>query len=151
MVNLNIKDQFVPAYTFGEPNQPVAIAKDEALLMDTNGTVILDGDVEVRLDLLPDPDINMYFTTKERLEDSEGKKLLNSLIPYGLLKLTNNERQIKVYPRNIRLPASGGYSLVLFTDSEPIIGVGDDTTEIHHIVFHPVSYTHLTLPTNREV
>lgn len=41
-----------------------------------------------------------------------------------------------MYPRNFLWSASSGYSLVLFTDSEPIIGIGDDTTEIHHIVFH---------------
>jgi len=136
MIKQNVKNQFFPAYTFGEPNQPAVIANDKALLMDTNGTVLLDGDVEVRLDLLPSPHIRFYFTNHEKLGDIERARLINSLRSAELLELTNHERRIKVYPNNVHLSASSGSSLILGADSQTIIGVGENTTEIHHIVFH---------------
>ena len=70
MTILKVKSQSfpAPAYTFGEPNQPVVIVKDKALLMDTDKSVLLDGDVEVLLDLLPKPHIHMHFTNQKQFD-----------------------------------------------------------------------------------
>lgn len=119
-----------------EPNQPVIIVKDKALLMDTDMSVLLDGDVEVRLDLLPNPHIHMHFTNQKHLTDIEQVKLLKSLEAVEFfIKLGSNEREFKVYSKRVSL-SNEGSSLILASYSEPIIGFGDNTTEIHHIVFH---------------
>ena len=138
MTILKVKSQPFPAsaYTFGEPNQPVVIVKDKALLMDTDKSVLLDGDVEVLLDLLPKPHIHMHFTNQKHLTDIERVELLKSLEAVEFfLELKNNKRQFKVYSKRVSL-SNEGISLVLASYSEPMIGIGDNTTEIHHIVFH---------------
>ena len=46
-------------FSFGDWNQSILIAKDKAFFKDSDG-IILSGDAEVRLDLLPEPNINVH-------------------------------------------------------------------------------------------
>lgn len=124
-------DDLIPAFQFGEPNKSVRIAEDEARIKDKNGKVLGCGIAEVRLDLLPKPWIHVHVTFQEELDTIKKLMLTKSLMSAEVLELKNHELQIKGTPKTIR-----GSSIVWFPYSYSIIGVGNDSTEIHHLVFH---------------
>ena len=49
------KEQFVPLFPFSEPNQSAVIAKEQVLIKDKKGNLLLSGNAEVRLDFFPKP------------------------------------------------------------------------------------------------
>ncbi|HII01676.1 TPA: hypothetical protein HA351_08535 [Methanosarcinaceae archaeon] len=131
-----VTEQFSPAFSFGEPNRSVFIAEDEALIKDIDGTVLLSGNAEVRLDLLPRPRIHVYVTNKKELGFGIGNNA-------KILELTNHRCKIKGFTTTVNPSTSNGISLVWSPYSEPIIGVGNDTTEIQYVVFHLFNFKNI--------
>lgn len=72
---MNNKDQFVPLFPFGEPNQSTVIAKDKVLIKDSDEIVLSTVNAEIRLDLVPRPRIRVHITNIEELDNSERVEL----------------------------------------------------------------------------
>ncbi len=138
MVNLNVKYQFVPAYTFGKPNQSVVLAEQEASIKDINEYVI-DGNAKVCLDLLPNPSINVYFsgkkldTTKVSLRKLHGEYIDQKQFEFTFKKYINWSEGYILQANFLNI---NGPSLVFFPRFDPMIVVGDDDTQIQYVVFH---------------
>jgi len=127
----NMKNQLIPAFTFGEPNKPVTIAKDKASIKNSSGSILLYGDAEVRLDLRPNPIIKVYFTTNTEIEQINKLRLCTEGFTHKSfeVKLDNLKKTIKA-------PMTAYESSIVLSLLEPIVGVGDDSTEIQYVVFH---------------
>lgn len=132
------KEQSVPLFPFSEPNQSVIIAKDEALIKDSTGTVLLHGNAEVRLDLLPRPRIHVLITNIEELDDIKKFELSIRFFSGELvfLELKNHEKHIKGFVTEWKSSNPKDPSLIFSSSSEPIFGIGNDDTHMQKIVFH---------------
>lgn len=126
---------------FGKPNQSAVIAKDEVLIKDKNGNVLLSGNAEFCLDFLPKPEIHVYVTNKKELTNSEKSGLFTIYDIFHStdlfeLVLKNSENQFEAYLINYDLFNPSGPSLTFTPSSEPIIGIGNDETQMQYIDFH---------------
>ncbi len=90
---MNDKDQTVPLFPFGEPNQSMIIAKDQILIKDSNETVLSTVNADIRLDLLPRPRINVHVTNIEELDVSEKVEL-------ALMHATDNSFSLELKNHN---------------------------------------------------
>lgn len=135
---MNNKDQFVPLFPFGEPNQSTVIAKDKVLIKDSDEIVLSTVNAEIRLDLVPRPRIRVHITNIEELDNSERVELAWMLASdkFFSLELKNHKKQIKVYVTTCHLSNPEELSLIFSPFSEPIVGFGDDNTQMQYIIFH---------------
>ncbi|MCO5381379.1 MAG: hypothetical protein NHB15_04100 [Methanosarcina barkeri] len=142
MTNSNIQNQFVPAYTFSKPNQPLVIANEEALIKGSNGNILMSGKVEIRLDLLPEPWINVHFNNKNKLGWSERWNLMieSSLRNQFELDLTTKGKQIKVFYHKYDPSDPNESTIDFFPCIEPIIGIGNDSTLMQYINFYLLNF-----------
>lgn len=137
MINMEVpnpKDKFFSLFPFGELNQSAIIAKDDdVLIKDSNGNIVLRGSAEVCLDVIPDCGINAHFTrTNSSIFDySKILDQFKSSKPFEV-ELKNHNTQFK----GILTENNGWHSLVFSPAVQPIIGVGDDETQMQYIVFH---------------
>lgn len=144
MINIKYigyKDNFISFFPSCEPNQSVVIAKDEVLIKDKSGNVLLYGSAEVRLDLLPQPRVHVYVTNKKELNEIEKLELFtlySSLITENLFRLLlrSSGKQFEGFIINSDLFNKNGPSLVFSSRFEPMVCVGDDSTTMQYIVFH---------------
>jgi hypothetical protein len=134
MEDLNPKDKFFSLFPFGELNQSATIAKDDdVLIKDSNGNIVLRGNAEVCLDVVPDYGINVHFTSTN-LSNFDYSKILDqfkSRKPFEV-ELKEHKTQFK----GILTENNGWNSLVFSPAVQPIIGVGHGKTEMQYVVFH---------------
>lgn len=146
MTTAETPDVLTPAFEFGAPNQSVLLAEDKVSI--EVGGIAYAGRGEVRLDLLPRSQICFYTGFQElpsavALPLAFRKKEITSFI-FG-------EKKVDGFSLGI-----GGdttkqeFSLRWCSQSEPITGGGDESTEIHRLVFHLFNFkdihgTHFTL------
>jgi hypothetical protein len=135
---MNDKDQFVPLFPFGEPNQSTVIAKDQVLIKDSNDTVLSTVNAEIRLDLVPRPRIRVHTTNMEELDYPERLELAWMLRTEELfsLELKNHKKHIKAFVTTCHLSNPKELSLIFSPYSEPIVGIGNDDTQMQYVVFH---------------
>lgn len=141
MKDLNYKELFVPLFPFSEPNQSTVIVKDEVSIKDKSGNSLLSGNAEARLDFLPKPRIHLYVTNKKELNDSEKSgvfTLYNNFLSENLfeLELKSSKKQFEGFILKSDLFNINGFSLTFTPSSEPIIGLGDEDTQMQYVVFH---------------
>ena len=126
------KHRFKPAFDFSCGESSVLLYQGQAEMRIKGNTYAGDG--EVRLDLLPRAGINLYgyfscVSPMDTLVTSIGQKEISSFSIDG--------RQIKGF-----LKSSGSnvtdqkYNIKWCPGSEPVVGVGDDSTQMSRVVFH---------------
>lgn len=136
MINIkdpNPKEQFFSLFPFGELNQSAVIAKDDdVLIKDSNGNIVLRGNAEMCLDVIPEYGIHAHFTrTNSSIDFSKIFKQFESLEPFNV-EFKNYNMQFK----GILTENNRWYSFVFSPALQPIIGLGDDKTQMQHVVFH---------------
>jgi hypothetical protein len=138
MKDVDNNDKFVPLFPFSEPNHSAIIAKDEALIKDSNGIVLLHGNVEVRLDLIPRPRIHVKIYPIEELNDIKRWELVSIFGSRDLLllELKNHGKDIKGFVTKFKLSNTKDPFIIFSPSSEPIIGIEDNDTHMQKIVFH---------------
>lgn len=134
-------EQNIPLFPFSEPNKSAVIGKDEILIQDKKGNILLSGNAEFRLDFLPKPQIHLCVTNKKELNDSEKSGLFtidNIFRSANLFELVlkNSENQFEGYLLNHDLFNPSGPSLAFTPSSEPIVGLGDEDTQMQYVIFH---------------
>lgn len=135
---MNDKDQSLPLFPFGAPNQSMIIAKDQVLIKDSNETVLSTVNAEIRLDLVPRPEINVHVIDIEELDISEILNLasMHSKNNSFSLELKNHNKKINAYIKIHKVSNSKERSLIFSLFSEPLVGVGDDNTQMQYVVFY---------------
>ena len=136
--DLNYKDNFIPLFPFNEPNQSAVIAKDQVLIKDSNENILFNLDAEIRLDLLPKPRIHIHVTNIDELDYSKRVELSTLAITQELysLELKSHKKHINAYITSSHLSNPKEYSLIFSPPSEPIIGLGNEDTQMQYVVFH---------------
>ena len=127
-----------PAFDFTANEASVLIHQSQAeLCIDGNSHA---GDGEVRLDLLPRANIHLYgYFQGVPAQDAMGASIGQKTISFSV-----NDRQIEGF-----LISSGGdvnsqqYNIKWCPKSEPIIGVGDESTQMTWLVFHLFNFVDL--------
>ena len=93
--------------------------------------------------IIPDYDAGQFITVGMPIP-SENNKIVRRA--YSMASHPENKKYIELVVRWVRRPLPGRVTTALFN-----AGVGDEVSFIPPTGNAPVSYTHLTLPTNREV
>ena len=127
---------------FGDWNQSILIAKDEAFFKEDN-EIILSGDAEVRLDLLPNPRIKVYVNNIQIFEYETVYQLSWLAFQPLDLELKNVKKPIKGSMSENNIFNSKSF---VWSSHEPIIGVGDDDTQIQYVVFHLLNFKKVLKP-----
>ena len=136
----NTSNSLVPAFKFGVPNERVLLAKDTvSITVDGN---VYDGNGDVWLELLPRAGIYIYSEFQEipplvTMRIGGGEKEITS-IALGKREFTGDFVELGGDVSN------GKMTLKWSPESEPLIGVGDDSTSIHCIVFHLFNFKDIT-------
>jgi len=128
-----------PAFDFADCESSVLLNHGQAeVRVDGNSYT---GDGEVRLDFLPRVDVHLYgyfkgVPAKDVMGASSGQKVISSF--------SINGRQIEGF----RLSSGGDvnsqeFSLKWCPKSEPINGVGDESTQMTRVVFHLFNFVDL--------
>src|SRR3990172_2308017 len=130
----------VPAFQFGAPNERVLLEKDTvSITVDGN---VYDGNGDVWLELLPRAGIYIYA------EFQEIPPLVTMRIGGGEKEITSFAFGKREFPGDfVELGgdvSNGKMTLKWSPESEPLIGVGDDATSIHCIVFHLFNFKDIT-------
>ena len=122
----------VPAFEFGNLNQSVVLAKDTVVIEIDSNTYTGNG--EVRLDLLPRANVHVYgdfqgIPSTIALNCMFNHKKISSL-SFGGMAIPG-----------FRLDIGGDANQETMTlkwspKSEPIVGIGDDSTTMQRLVFH---------------
>jgi len=136
----NTSNSLVPAFKFGVPNERVLLAKDTvSITVDGN---VYDGNGDVWLELLPRAGIYIYA------EFQEIPPLVTMRIGGGEKEITSFAFGKREFPGDfVELGgdvSNGKMTLKWSPESEPLIGVGDDATSIHCIVFHLFNFKDIT-------
>lgn len=140
MVINKTSNSLVPAFEFGVPNQSVLLAKD-TVTINVDGKAY-DGNGEVCLELLPRAEVYIYAEFQE-------------IPPLVTMRIWGGEKEITSFVFGKReVPGDfvegGGdvtkqkVTLKWSPESEPLIGVGDDATSIHRLVFHLFNFQDIT-------
>lgn len=128
-----------PAFDFSGDGSSVLLYQGQAEMCIEGNTYTGDG--EVRLDFLPRASIHLYgffsgVSVKDAIETSIGQKETSSF--------SINGHQIEGF-----MLSSGGdaaaqqYNIKWCPKSEPVIGVGDDSTQMTRVVFHLFNFVDL--------
>jgi hypothetical protein len=114
------------------------IAKDQILIKDSNETVLSTVNADIRLDLLPRPRINVHVTNIEELDVSEKVELalMHATDNSFSLELKNHNKKINAYIKIHKISNPKESSLIFSIFSEPLVGVGDDNTQMQYVVFY---------------
>jgi hypothetical protein len=118
-----------PCYNFPQPNESILINKTKTSVS-AKGKVY-EGDAEVRLDLLPNARIHIYVSLPESA-DFFGLKDVKTL--------ALSDRDIPGFCVKVRHSSSDNSTLIWCPRTEPIIGRGDQSTQIVAVVFHLFDY-----------
>lgn len=118
--------------SFGDWNQSILIAKDKAFFKDDD-EIILSGDAEVRLDLLPKPRIKVHVKNILYLDLEKTCQLSCSAFQPLDLELEKIGKPIKGVMSVNNVFDSKSF---VWSSHEPIIGVGGDDTQMQYVVFH---------------
>jgi hypothetical protein len=146
---MNDKDHFLPLFPFGAPNQSMVIAKDEVVIKGKDETVLSTLNAEIRLDFIPRPQIHVHIINLEELDDSERVKLAwmikSDEDELFSLELKNHKKHIKGYVTTLDFSNPKNLLLIFSPPSEPIVGFGDDDTQMQYVVFHLFNFkkTHM--------
>ena len=137
MANSNIRDKFIAAFPFDEPNKSVTLLKDKATIKDINGNVLIYGDAEVRLNLQPEPGIKIIFTKEKAYNDFEKWKMSAEFftLKYFKVKFDNLKKPIDTFVTNLKF-SDLNEPRIVFSLFKSIVAVGDDSTDIQYVVFH---------------
>ncbi len=124
---------FQPCYDFLQPNESTLIARTKASV--TEKGKVNEVDVEVRLQLLPESQIQVNGVLPKSMAYADLARLRS-------LEIICKDKAGRVVPTflgriNI-LPK--GPEFVFRTQKEPIIGLGDQSTEIASVFFHLFNY-----------
>ncbi|MGE4494935.1 MAG: hypothetical protein AB7D09_08890 [Methanosarcina sp.] len=141
MENTRYIEQNIPLFPFSELNKSVVIGKDEILIQDKKGNILLSGTAEFRVDFLPKSHIHVYVTNNKELNDSEKSglfSLYDNILSENLfsLVLKNSGNQFEGFIINSDLFNPNGPSLTFAPSSEPIVGLGDKDTQMQYVIFH---------------
>ena len=133
MTDLTTADQLHPAYGFGKPNESVQIADDEAEILDSAGNTLLSGTARIVLDLLPRPKINVHIeSAADWPPPLSGDHLA--------VRLKRHSLEIEGFATQMTVESSVGTSMIWTPRSEPIVGVGDNGTELCKVIFHLLNF-----------
>jgi hypothetical protein len=121
-------DQLLPAFDFGEPNQSVHIAEEEIVITGSDGKVLFDGKAEFRLRLFPQPRILAHVTNRNSLACFMQES--------SVLELKRNACKVRGFTTAANFSSSGEMSATWCPSKEPIIGVGNEETQMTRLVFH---------------
>lgn len=134
----NNKEKFIPLFPFGKPNESTVIAKDQVLINDCHKNALFTLNAEIRLDFLPKPEINIHITDMDKLDYSQRAELSTLFYTQELysLELKNHKKDIEAWVTTSHLSNPKEYSLIFSPPSEPIIGLGDEDTQMQYVVFH---------------
>lgn len=128
-----------PAFDFSGDGSSVQLYQGQTIMCIEGNNYTGDG--EVRLDLLPRASIHLYgyfsgVSVRDAMETSIGQKEISSF--------SINDHQIEGF----RLSSGGDataqqYNIKWCPKSEPVIGVGDDSTQMTRVVFHIFNFVDL--------
>jgi len=128
-----------PAFDFSGDGSSVLLYQGQAEMRIEGNRYTGDG--EVRLDLLPRANIHLYgyfsgVSVKDAMETSIGQKEISSF--------SINGHQVEGF----RISSGGDaaaqqYNIKWCPKSEPVIGVGDDSTQMTRVVFHLFNFVDL--------
>lgn len=136
MEDLDCTNHFSPSFPFGAPNQSTIIAKEKVVIKDKDDNALLSGNAEVRLDLLPRPRIRVHIINIES-SDLEIVRLIKRMYFGELFTLElNNKKHVEGVMTAFRFSYTEDHSITFSSSSEPIIGLGDDDTQMQYAVFH---------------
>jgi hypothetical protein len=99
-------------------------------ITEKDGAFLFDGSAEVRLELLPRPRVYVH-ATNVNAANQQKCQLLNTQSTVLTLKGTGNQAEGFLTTVDLIPPL-----VVWVPRSEPMIGVGDDNTEICKVIFH---------------
>jgi len=132
-------NSFEPTFDFSGDESSILLYQGQTEILIGENTYAGDG--EVRLDLLPRANIHLYgyfsgVSVKDAMETSIGQKEISSF--------SINGHQIEGF----RLSSGGDtaaqqYNIKWCPKSQPVMGVGDDTTQMNHAVFHLFNFVDL--------
>jgi hypothetical protein len=136
---IDMEDKFL----FGDWNQSVLIAKDKASFKEGD-EIVLSGDAEVRLDLLPKPSINIHVKNIQYID--LGKTIKLSSMPFNplYLELEKIGKSIKGVITDNHILDYGSFVWSVHEKIE----VGDEDTKIKAIVFHLFNFKKMLRPVN---
>lgn len=137
MINMEVpnpKDKFFSLFPFGELSQSTLIAKDDdVLIKDSNGNTLLCGNAEICLDVVPKCKINARFSrTNSSIFDYP--KILDQFESGKPFEVELKNRNIQF--KGILTENNSWSSLVFSLALQPMIGFGDDKTQMQYVVFH---------------
>ncbi|AKB82513.1 hypothetical protein MSBR3_1935 [Methanosarcina barkeri 3] len=135
MEEIKCREQFVPLFPFNEQNKSVVIAKDQVLIKDSNKIDLFTLNAEIHLDFLPKPRIHIHITNIDELDYVHRVELFALICTPELysLELKSHKKNIEAW---ITTSNPKEYSLIFSPPSEPIVGLGDEDTQMHYVVFH---------------
>ena len=140
-MSIDKTDQIVPAFQFGDINQSVVLSEGPvSILVDGN---TYTGNAEAQLDLLPRAHVNIYcklqgIPTHLALACAIGQKKITSFV--------FKEKEIAGFLLNIGGDASKKtWNFPWCPRSEPIVGIGDESTKIENIIFHVFNFKDINL------
>jgi hypothetical protein len=131
MENSEVVERIEPAFIFGELNQRVLLAEGDISIEAEGNTY--PGKGQVCLDFLPRANVHVYA----EFQAVPPTIALNSMADQQEISLRALGKQIPGFPLNI----GGNVTLQQMTlkwcpESEPILGVGEDSTTIKRLIFH---------------
>ncbi|HHV24327.1 MAG TPA: hypothetical protein GXX65_07255 [Methanosarcina sp.] len=154
MENTRYIEQNIPLFPFSEPNKSAIVGKDEILIKDKNRNILLSGNAEFHLDFLPTPQIHVYVTNKKELSDSEKSGLhvlYDKILFENLFEMTSKKsgNQFEGFVINSDLFDLSGPSLTFTPSSEPIVGLGDEDTQMQYVIFHLFNFREICVNKGR--
>jgi len=125
-------NEFEPAFSFDTSESSVLLNQGEAEMHIDGNTY--KGTGEARLDLLPNGRLHIYGRF-QGVPDADRLKTIAD--PKTISCFSINSRQVDGFAVNIRVEEPAKEMTVKWLPrSEPIIGIGDETTQMSRVVFH---------------
>lgn len=125
--NAEEQDNLFPGFHFGEPNKETFLGNSAVSVSDEAEDEIFSGNAEVKLELLPQPAIHVHLRNDKPVRMQSG--------PFFLLKLAKAKAPFKAFLVSEEI-SSEGASLVYCPRYEPVLGIGDETSEVSGVLFH---------------
>jgi hypothetical protein len=126
-----------PCYEFPQLNESISLIKAKASVS-AQGIVHV-GDAEVRLDLLPDAGVHVYVSLTAG----------HPFVGIGEIKLALDGNDVPGFATKLSSSSSGGATLKWCPNVEPLIGRGNQNTQITSVVFHIFNYRDILFGTRR--
>lgn len=133
MNNVKLEEQgnILPGIELKEPNERIFLGSDCVSIRGEDGNEILDGIVDIFLNLLPRPSIQIQLKKREPITRIQTIQGINSF----LLKLGKAKTEFRAFLLSTEYSAEG--TLIVFClNKEPLIGIGDEDTEAQKVLFH---------------